>query len=256
MIPHPQKAGRGGEDAFFSHCYGIGVADGVGGFAAQGINPAVYTRKVMQFTLEAVKKSNSASGVTALGALTYGWQQANKTGYPGACPATLVTIVERAFASVLNLGDCGTIVVRDNKLLYQSTPQQHSFNCPFQLPVDPPSRGEQAKIELREGDVLLCASDGVLDNVDTSDLVKLLSRVGSDDCNAVAKAIGTQASVNGANQRFMSPFAKHAIASGYQYTGGKVDDITSLVARVSLRTEGEAAHEEPELITDVLPSAR
>lgn len=262
-IPHPKKANRGGEDAFFSHRLGLGVADGVGGFAEQGVNPAIYTRNVMRFTLDAVKKAadnndNDTTGrsVTALDALTHGWVEAKRTGYPGACPATLVTIVDGgAFASILNLGDCGTLLLRGGKLLYQSTAQQHRFNCPYQLPVDPPGRGEQAKLELREGDVVLCASDGVLDNVDLDDLIAALARVGADSCEAVAAAIGAQASANGANQRFMSPFAKHAMESGYQYVGGKVDDVTALVARVSPGSEPEVAGL-PELITDVLPNAR
>lgn len=47
MIPHPQKAARGGEDAFFSHPFAIGVADGVGGWNLGGVDPSAYSRALV-----------------------------------------------------------------------------------------------------------------------------------------------------------------------------------------------------------------
>eukprot|EP00887_Chlorella_sp_A99_P007762 scaffold20.g7762.t1 len=45
-IPHPAKVSYGGEDAFFysSATASLGVADGVGGWHDEGINPADYSR--------------------------------------------------------------------------------------------------------------------------------------------------------------------------------------------------------------------
>ncbi|CCW67580.1 unnamed protein product [Phytomonas sp. Hart1] len=233
-IPHPQKAYRGGEDAFFSHPYGISVADGVGGYSEQGVDPAVYTRNVMSFSLEKVKESVCDSGAaSALDVLNHGWKMANASAQPGGCPVTMATIVDHTFASILNLGDCGIILVRKKELLYQTTTQQHSFNCPYQLPHDTPDLGEGAKIQIREGDVFLCMSDGVLDNIDIDDLIKHLNDVEQSGCNKVAETIGKHASLNGRNREFFSPFAKHASQLGYRYMGGKLDDITALVARVT-----------------------
>lgn len=247
-IPHPQKAYRGGEDAFFAHGKGIGVADGVGGYASHGIDPALYTRNVMRFALQAVSASKRSCGETALDVLTTSWIEARQSGQPGGCPASLVTVVEGSYASVLNLGDCGIVTVRNGELLYRSEMQQHSFNCPFQLPEDPPSSGEQAKLELHEGDIFLCATDGVLDNVEVSDLLKHLCEVDQYGCTGVAERIGYLASTNAQNKKFLSPFAKHAIEAGYRYMGGKLDDITALVAKVtSVEEEQEVC---PALITD------
>ncbi len=50
MIPHPEKAAKGGEDACFiadNKCV-LGIADGVGGWAESGVDPAVYAREIMK----------------------------------------------------------------------------------------------------------------------------------------------------------------------------------------------------------------
>jgi len=44
LIPHPEKAHRGGEDAYFANNYVLAVADGVGGWNNYGIDPAEYAR--------------------------------------------------------------------------------------------------------------------------------------------------------------------------------------------------------------------
>ena len=44
MIPHPEKAARGGEDAYFAQPFAIGVADGVGGWAMSGVDPSHFSR--------------------------------------------------------------------------------------------------------------------------------------------------------------------------------------------------------------------
>ncbi|GET92163.1 hypothetical protein, conserved [Leishmania tarentolae] len=251
-IPHPKKAYRGGEDAYAFHPYCIGVADGVGGYASYGIEPAIYTRNVMRFALEYVEREASRSKrATALAALNYGYKKANDAKQPGGCPVALATIVDNTHASLLNLGDCGLVIVRQGKLLYRTEIQQHSFNCPYQLPEDPPSAGEQAKIEVRAGDVFLCVSDGVLDNVELDRLLEHLSEVPATGCRNVAEAIGQEAFRNGQDRRYFSPFARHAEEAGYRYTGGKLDDITALVAQVTADSE-EGIENCPPLITTLL----
>lgn len=44
MIPHPEKAHRGGEDAYFNSSHMLVVADGVGGWNNQGVDPSKYSR--------------------------------------------------------------------------------------------------------------------------------------------------------------------------------------------------------------------
>lgn len=44
MIPHPDKAHRGGEDAFFDSEKMLVISDGVGGWNTYGIDPSKYSR--------------------------------------------------------------------------------------------------------------------------------------------------------------------------------------------------------------------
>lgn len=55
VIPHPQKAKRGGEDAFFAHPFAIGVADGVGGWNLGGVDPSQYSRALVAGALGAAE---------------------------------------------------------------------------------------------------------------------------------------------------------------------------------------------------------
>ena len=44
MIPHPEKQHKGGEDALYADQNVLSVADGVGGWAESGIDPALYSK--------------------------------------------------------------------------------------------------------------------------------------------------------------------------------------------------------------------
>lgn len=43
LMPHPQKVEKGGEDAYAVDGNLLAVADGVGGWADEGIDPALYS---------------------------------------------------------------------------------------------------------------------------------------------------------------------------------------------------------------------
>jgi protein phosphatase PTC7 len=43
-IPHPDKVAKGGEDAYYANTHLLAVADGVGGWNNQGVDPSLYSR--------------------------------------------------------------------------------------------------------------------------------------------------------------------------------------------------------------------
>jgi len=47
MIPHPEKVAKGGEDACYVDEGILIVADGVGGWASRGVDPAIYSNKLV-----------------------------------------------------------------------------------------------------------------------------------------------------------------------------------------------------------------
>lgn len=96
---------------------------------------------------------------------------------------------------VANLGDSGFLQLRLNAVNAYSEPQTHAFNTPFQLSLVPPSiaarmaafGGSQlcdlprdadvSQHYVRHGDILMFATDGVLDNLFRHDILKIVSRV-------------------------------------------------------------------------------
>jgi serine/threonine protein phosphatase PrpC len=60
MIPHGEKVHYGGEDGCFisESDKAFGVTDGVGGWASSGINPAVFARKMMEFSKDEFRRHN------------------------------------------------------------------------------------------------------------------------------------------------------------------------------------------------------
>lgn len=46
MIPHPEKAHKGGEDAYFHNSKILTVCDGVGGWANHGVDPGKYSKSL------------------------------------------------------------------------------------------------------------------------------------------------------------------------------------------------------------------
>lgn len=94
----------------------------------------------------------------------------------------------------LSLGDSGSILLRSAAVHHQTKPQTHAFNTPYQLSRIPDSILAQASIfgglhyqdlphdadveqlELRHGDILILATDGVWDNLTSSELLGIVTR--------------------------------------------------------------------------------
>ena len=183
------------------------------------------------------------------------------------------------------MGDSGFVQLRPNKVQYSSNPQTHAFNTPYQLSIIPPRILARSKIfgggplhdyprdasitnhEVRHGDVLIFATDGVWDNLNSTDLLKIVSRymtgfdawkVGKDglvvsdelkmltQAGGIAKerentiqsllavAITSEAKMASMNTKLDGPFAREVqkFFPNEEYHGGKVDDICVVVVIV------------------------
>merc|ERR1711874_967988 len=103
-------------------------------------------------------------------------------------------------------------------------------NVPDRLLVaemsDRPESADQYEFSVEDGDVILLATDGLFDNVQhCKDEIKLQKS---------ANAIALMARKLSKDPKFLSPFAVNALAAGIETEGGKPDDITVLLATVSL----------------------
>ncbi|TFK54894.1 protein serine/threonine phosphatase 2C [Heliocybe sulcata] len=153
-----------------------------------------------------------------------------------------------------NLGDSGFSIIRSSQVFYRQEPQTHFFNCPKQLTklprgsrrysssaVDAPGDAELYETRLRSGDIVIVYTDGLSDNVFPSELVQICSLVSrqmegtkSDDEQAqtMANRIVEYAKMCMHNRKRVSPFERAAAKEDMFFRGGKVDDVTVIVALV------------------------
>jgi hypothetical protein len=90
-----------------------------------------------------------------------------------------------------------------------------------------------ARLKLRVGDLIVMGSDGLFDNLYTDDIVNLVNEGGTVD--AIAQRLSKTTSDRAAQSNYLSPFATYIRSLGKfpEWVGGKLDDITTVVAKVS-----------------------
>lgn len=125
-----QSNAESGEDAYFiesgSAKIWAGVFDGVGGWADQGVDPAVFSAGLARHCKAASVKNSTLSPVDVLAA---GYEAVQKDvaiqlGSSTACVASLN--LDTAELKVANLGDSGYLIVDSRgKIIYASVPQTY-----------------------------------------------------------------------------------------------------------------------------------
>ena len=254
-IPKGHKLKPLGEDAHFISADNqtIGVADGVGGWAHQGIDSGVFARALMAAAAEeaAVQSSSSSGGVVEPKRLL---QEAfpKTAGIEGASTACILSHSDGVLRCA-NLGDSGFMLFRNGKLLHRSEPQQRRFNCPFQLGnhanCERPDCAADSQLSVAAGDLVVLATDGLLDNMFDSDIEAIVGKANSK--GGMKKKNGYSAKVEeylawklaeeayhkSRDKYFASPFAISSAIAGKKHQGGKVDDITVVVAKIATHYE-------------------
>lgn len=160
-------------------------------------------------------------------------------------------------------GDNSSSVWHGWYLVAKSTEQLHVFNCPRQLGTqssDMPSHSEMVRADIQVGDVILAATDGFFDNVWPEEALEIMGEgispedfmasagsvpqdsgdTGGDGAEApyhgelkqLAKRLASTARRHGTNMRKESPFGHSAAAWGFDFRGGKLDDVTVVVSLV------------------------
>ncbi|KAL3149189.1 hypothetical protein ABBQ32_002017 [Trebouxia sp. C0010 RCD-2024] len=192
VLPHPDKAETGGEDAFFVSSHGqgaFGVADGVGGWNLEGVDPSRYSRLLMEHAEQAILQGfgdneDGAREVVGVAHETITWQGEQEGAVIlGSSTICLGLLRPGGLLEMANVGDSGFRVVRGKETVFASEAQQHQFNMPFQLAVPGPEQYTDTcesavvyELELEPGDVVILATDGVLDNLWDEQLAQLVHR--------------------------------------------------------------------------------
>ena len=296
----PSSRPDSGHDAFFvsrindSGSVAFGVADGVGGWVDSGVDPADFSHGFCDYMAVAAYEHDPANSppLTARRLMQSGYDAVchDRSLHAGGSTACVGIAAPDGTFDVANLGDSGFLQLRLNAVNAYSDPQTHAFNTPYQLSLIPP--GVAARMAafggaqlsdlprdadvtqhyVRHGDVLVFATDGVLDNLFNQDILRIASRVMAskgawrsadnqgvsvaESLDALTRLRTRDAETSGKTETLQSllatelvsaakaasvntkvdgPFAKE-VQKYYpheQWRGGKVDDICVIVAVVS-----------------------
>ncbi|KEP62524.1 UNVERIFIED_CONTAM: protein phosphatase 2C domain-containing protein [Hammondia hammondi] len=178
---------------------------------------------------------------------------------PRTVPVDQYTEHEMCHSSRSRIGDlslCGGYQV-----VHRVTPQQHFFNCPFQLTRMPDvdcSFGEVLRRtadsadvsghDVEAGDIIVMGSDGLFDNLFDEDILQVVNKLcwrtskpgepPSTEPHVVAEKLLEMAMIaaggcTNSEKAYLTPYAEGAfIELGKRVYGGKPDDITVVVGYI------------------------
>lgn len=244
-----------GEDASFLYdspfFAAFSIADGVGGWNRQGIDPSIFSFNLESNILNQLLEDNDATDLLYLTDNSFNKIKSDNTVYGSATLTTLSIDKSQSLLYTSNLGDSGFMLIRSGAIFEQSFPQQHFFNAPYQL-ANPPKKNTNAardqpinanfkNMPIKSGDIILAFSDGVSDNLFDYELRELaLGKIPSiidndnveDELKELACFILAVARIKSRDTQLYSPFAANARKSGYRFLGGKQDDSSLIISVV------------------------
>ena len=266
LTPKPEKKDTGGEDALLASKYIMGVADGVGAWSDQGIDPSDYSYRLMHnsdiyFKAYPQAYAKNPQKLLILSAIT--------NSYKGSSTMVLCTLSGEDMYTA-NVGDSGYMILipvlkelpggEETSFIYdivfKSEPQQHGYNFPFQLGSegDNPRKVTQAKVHrMGYGAIVLTYSDGISDNLFQDEIKTLVNIYVNElkmksgiqirdfvpifDSTEMANRLNDRAYKKSIDTSAISPFQVDALNSGIIYPGGKSDDISIVVGMVMIHEE-------------------
>jgi len=138
-----------------------------------------------------------------------------------------------------------SLVLTSSLCSYRLTVVPDTYPNRDELVTDLPKDADTKSFFLKDGDLILLATDGYFDNMYSEETLELINQGMSPilDNNqdnelvtatirGLAKTLTDKARRLSLNPKRLSPWAKAAQAHGSNYRGGKVDDITCIVTLV------------------------
>jgi protein phosphatase PTC7 len=256
-----------------------------------GLDPADFSHGLCEYMACAARawpRGNTRSSLHPKDLLQLGYDEVmrDQSIIGGGSTACIAVAEPDGSVQVANLGDSGFMHLGPNAVRHFTEPQTHAFNTPFQLSKTPkrmlvqmavfggpstlsdkPKESSVTHHNVRHGDVLVFATDGVWDNISPQDTLGIVSRhmvhvgawVEKDNAMEVGEglsqlaqaasdgkadgtslqarlsvAIAKEAKEAGLNTRRDGPFAKEVqkYYPGEDWHGGKPDDIAVVIAVV------------------------
>ncbi|KAJ9654558.1 hypothetical protein H2198_006434 [Neophaeococcomyces mojaviensis] len=209
------------------------AADSSRSLKLEDIDPVQYLDNAFKRTKDATNagKENQIEGTTTVSAAILHHRSDNE-------PVLLAT----------SLGDCAIMAVRPKTgdMLYKSKEDWHWFDCPRQLGTNSPDTPKENSfcdiVDLQEGDVVLCLSDGVTDNLWEEEITEWAvhavkkwiakEKEAEDGIVYVARTLMDAAKDIAFDPNAGSPYMSRAVDEGLAAEGGKLDDISVVVGVV------------------------
>lgn len=202
-------------------------------FSLDNIDPVAYLDVAFEKTKEVTNagQENQIMGTTTVSSALLHHNSSNQ-------PVVLAT----------SLGDCAVMVVRPStgSLIYKSKEDWHWFDCPRQLgtnsPDTPRVNSFMDRVEVEEGDIVLCLSDGVTDNLWEEEVTEWVTHAvkqwndkeqeAEDGIVYVARKLMNAAKDIALDPYAGSPYMSRAVDEGLAAEGGKLDDISVVLGMV------------------------
>ncbi|KAJ5674832.1 uncharacterized protein N7477_004766 [Penicillium maclennaniae] len=277
--PNARRLGRpdSGEDAFFvsqigseSNAVAFAVADGVGGWTESRVDPADFSHGLCGYMAEtALAWDKSAKKLRPKQLLQTGYDKivADPTVKAGGSTASVGVALPDGHVELANLGDSGSVLLRRAAVHHYSIPQTHDFNTPYQLSIIPPRMRAQAStfggayledfprdasvtnVQMQHGDVLMLATDGVFDNLNNQDILKLVtSRMILTGAWTAAPDVAVNVSDNlaaltvpgGLAEVFHPPSSSESIRDDHDDLSKRLESTLTLQSLLAASIAGEA----------------
>jgi len=169
----------------------------------------------------------------ALEAAYQSWAVQNNYGSMTFCVGQVID--NRLY--IVQLGDCGVLVIRNGAVVYRSVEQL--FNSPYQLGSgnDDLEDAWRYHIDLESGDLVIFGSDGLFNNLYDNIILEVVNQFEYDEYPAViALTLAETAYELSVQKHYWSPFSQRKYEAGLinkdeQQTGGKPDDIAVVVGK-------------------------
>jgi len=234
----------------------LGVADGVGSWSQYRIDPGIYAKQLMMNTARASVEisKKGAKELSAAELLDIGH---SKTKLKGSTTTTVACLKGNTL-SAATIGDTAFVLLRNGKIYFKSPTQEFEFDTPYQLADCDISEGfgefsepDDALLytvrDIKPGDVLVMASDGLFDNLHDYEIEQIVAEKLQQGYGAdgISRELIERARAHSLDPNYISPWAqekgqteslgviggtlrklgiKAVVGSGYR--GGKPDDIS------------------------------
>lgn len=241
-----------GEDNYFWHQksdseLACGVADGVGGWNELGYDSSAISRELCN-ALKNIYASSELTPKQILGE-AFAKIKDEKIVTVGGTTACLGSFNSKGQLNIANLGDSWCGIFRSSKLVYETKIQTHQFNTPYQLAIipqeilnqqrgsrfimDTPRKADEYLFQLETQDIIVFATDGVIDNIAIQDIeIYLSEQEGNPNLQEIATKFVKNVVKLSKDEQFPSVFSQElSKLTGQFYSGGKEDDITVIFVK-------------------------